>query len=243
MRKSPIRASNTNLWLIVSVESLIDCHAVSDAARTAPFGWSASHAVSLARGRTNCGKLWSLDAAAAYVARGHLTASCRMCGWPINGPPHWNLGSPGRGHHRWLAGHASIALDGVGAEQEDLWNDRSLAQSADRGRASLCLTGRHRAQAQLAGEVRNVALLVASAKNSGHYRQLWAYARDDRPWGGSGPPGVAYVYAPDRKAGRPIAHPCRLQGGILQVDGYGGYRALAERGNVQLAFCWALSAV
>ena len=28
--------------------------------------------------------------------------------------------------------------------------------------------------------------------------QLFAYARDDRPWGGSDPPGVAYVYAPDR---------------------------------------------
>ena len=27
--------------------------------------------------------------------------------------------------------------------------------------------------------------------------QLWAYARDDRPWGGTDPPGVAYVYAPD----------------------------------------------
>ena len=27
--------------------------------------------------------------------------------------------------------------------------------------------------------------------------------------------------------------------GILQVDGYGGYRVLAERGEVQLAFCWA----
>src|SRR3954447_12797792 len=27
---------------------------------------------------------------------------------------------------------------------------------------------------------------------------------DDRPWGGSDPPSVAYVYAPDRKAERPI---------------------------------------
>jgi transposase len=68
--------------------------------------------------------------------------------------------------------------------------------------------------------------------------QLWAYARDDRPWGGSDPPGVAYVYAPDRKAGRPISHLAGFKG-ILQVDGYGGYRALAERGDVQLAFCWA----
>lgn len=68
--------------------------------------------------------------------------------------------------------------------------------------------------------------------------QLWAYARDDRPWGGSDPPGVVYVYAPDRKADRPIAH---LDGfkGILQVDGYAGYRALAERGDVALAFCWS----
>jgi transposase len=68
--------------------------------------------------------------------------------------------------------------------------------------------------------------------------QLWAYARDDRPWGGTDPPGVAYVYAPDRKAERPIAHLAGFKG-ILQVDGYGGYRALAERGEVQLAFCWS----
>jgi transposase len=68
--------------------------------------------------------------------------------------------------------------------------------------------------------------------------QLFAYARDDRPWGGTDPPGVAYVYAPDRKAERPIAH---LKGfmGILQVDGYGGYKVLARRNDVQLAFCWS----
>jgi hypothetical protein len=29
--------------------------------------------------------------------------------------------------------------------------------------------------------------------------QLWAYARDDRPWGGTDPPAVAYVYAPGLK--------------------------------------------
>ena len=68
--------------------------------------------------------------------------------------------------------------------------------------------------------------------------QLWTYAADDRPWRGADPPGVAYVYAPDRKAERPIAH---LDGfkGILQVDGYAGYPKLAERGDVELAFCWA----
>ncbi|HYM02569.1 MAG TPA: IS66 family transposase [Stellaceae bacterium] len=68
--------------------------------------------------------------------------------------------------------------------------------------------------------------------------QLWAYARDDRPWGGPDPPGVAYVYAPDRKAERPIAHLAGFRG-VLQVDGYSGYRVLAERGEVTLAFCWS----
>src|SRR6185437_4458395 len=68
--------------------------------------------------------------------------------------------------------------------------------------------------------------------------QLWAYARDDRPWSGTAPPAVAYVYAPDRKSDRPLQH---LKGftGVLQVDGYAGYGALAETGAVRLAFCWA----
>ena len=68
--------------------------------------------------------------------------------------------------------------------------------------------------------------------------QLWAYARDDRPWGGADPPGVAYVYAPDRKAERPRAHLAGFKG-ILQVDGYAGYRQLADGGDVELVFCWA----
>src|SRR5215216_5528602 len=68
--------------------------------------------------------------------------------------------------------------------------------------------------------------------------QLWAYARDDRPWGGADPPGVAYVYAPDRTAERPATHLAGFQG-VLQVDGYEAYKVLARRGAVQLAFCWS----
>jgi transposase len=56
--------------------------------------------------------------------------------------------------------------------------------------------------------------------------------------GGTDPPGVAYVYAPDRKAKQPMTHLAGFNG-TLQVDGYGGYRALAERNDVQLAFCWS----
>jgi transposase len=68
--------------------------------------------------------------------------------------------------------------------------------------------------------------------------QLWAYARDERPWSGTAPPGVAYVYAPDRKHVRPAEHLAGFKG-TLQVDGYGAYAELAEAGNVNLAYCWA----
>jgi hypothetical protein len=68
--------------------------------------------------------------------------------------------------------------------------------------------------------------------------QLWAYARDERPWAGPAPPGVAYVYAPDRKHARPAEHLAGFSG-ILQVDGYGAYAELAERSDVALAFCWS----
>ena len=75
---------------------------------------------------------------------------------------------------------------------------------------------------------------------------FWALARDDRPWSGSAPPGVAFTYAP----GRGGIHAERiLQGfeGILQVDGYAGYNRLivpecARSGiwpDIQLAYCWA----
>jgi transposase len=71
--------------------------------------------------------------------------------------------------------------------------------------------------------------------------RLWAYAVDDRPWNGSEPPAVAYVYAEDRKGERPAAHLAGFAG-ILQVDGYGGFKRLAgdgPSGQVRLAFCWA----
>ncbi len=68
--------------------------------------------------------------------------------------------------------------------------------------------------------------------------QLWAYARDDRPWGGPEPPGVAFVYSGNRATSSPALHLAGFRG-VLQVDGYGVYKALAKDGAVDLAFCWA----
>lgn len=71
---------------------------------------------------------------------------------------------------------------------------------------------------------------------------FWALARDDRPWNGHAPPGVAFTYAP----GRGGQHAERiLQGfsGVLQVDGYAGYNRLIAPHRVgpgiRLAYCWA----
>jgi transposase len=71
--------------------------------------------------------------------------------------------------------------------------------------------------------------------------RLWAYAVDDRPGGGATPPAVVYLYAEDRKGEHPAAHLAEFQG-ILQADGYGGFKSLLENrppGEVRLAFCWA----
>ena len=43
---------------------------------------------------------------------------------------------------------------------------------------------------------------------------------------------------PTARPNDPITHLAGFKG-VLQVDGYGGYRVLAERGEVQLAFCWS----
>ena len=68
--------------------------------------------------------------------------------------------------------------------------------------------------------------------------QLWAYARDDRPWDGPEPPGVAFVYSGDRAASSPARHLAGYRG-VLQTDGYEAYKTLAKAGGVDLAFCWA----
>jgi transposase len=70
---------------------------------------------------------------------------------------------------------------------------------------------------------------------------LWGYAIDDRPWRGSTPPAVVYLYAEDRKGEHPAAHLADFRG-ILQVDGYSGFKGLLTGrppDQIKLAFCWA----
>src|SRR6059058_1677861 len=71
--------------------------------------------------------------------------------------------------------------------------------------------------------------------------RLWGYAIDDRPWGGATPPAAVFLYAEDRRGEHPAAHLADFRG-VLQVDGYSGFKRLLENrppGEVRLAFCWA----
>jgi transposase len=72
---------------------------------------------------------------------------------------------------------------------------------------------------------------------------LWAYARDDRPFGGAGPPMVAYRFE-DSRGGDCVARHLAGFAGILQVDGYAAYTQLAKaragaNEAIALAGCWA----
>ena len=72
--------------------------------------------------------------------------------------------------------------------------------------------------------------------------QLWAHGTDDRPWQGPAPPAVAYVFSTGRDTGAIIKQLGDRFAGVLQVDGYGAYKALVKRskpGRIRLAFCLA----
>ena len=72
--------------------------------------------------------------------------------------------------------------------------------------------------------------------------RLWAYVRDDQPFGRLAPPAAVFHYSPDRRGEHPNKH---LAGyaGILQADAYAGFNDLyhpARRpGPVTEAGCWA----
>lgn len=73
--------------------------------------------------------------------------------------------------------------------------------------------------------------------------RIWTYLRDDRPWGGAGPPAVAYHFSPDRKSVHPQTHLAAFTG-ILQADAYSGFKTLYEpdaegRVKIREAACWA----
>jgi transposase len=80
------------------------------------------------------------------------------------------------------------------------------------------------------------------AKNRTSIGRLWAYVRDDRPFGGPSPPAALFHYSADRGGVHPARHLAGY-GGILQADAYAGFNDLyypgRQPGPITEAACWA----
>jgi transposase len=72
--------------------------------------------------------------------------------------------------------------------------------------------------------------------------RLWAYVRDDRPFGGPASPGVIFHYSRDRGGVQPCRHLAHYAG-ILQADAYAGFNNLYHEARkpapIIEAACWA----
>ncbi len=68
--------------------------------------------------------------------------------------------------------------------------------------------------------------------------RLWAYVRDERPWGGEGQPASWYQFSPDRKGERPNKHLVRYKG-WMHADGYAGFNDLYRSGDIHEVACMA----
>lgn len=67
--------------------------------------------------------------------------------------------------------------------------------------------------------------------------RLWAYVRDERPWGGPSPPAACYRFSPDRRSEHPQHHLAGYKG-WMHADAYAGFGAL-YRGGIREVACLA----
>ncbi len=91
---------------------------------------------------------------------------------------------------------------------------------------------------RLHGDDTTVPVLAEGKTDTG---RCWVYVRDDKPFGGAGPPAAMFYYSRNRRGEHPQKH---LAGycGIFQADAFDGYGKLyqADRkpGPIKEAACW-----
>jgi transposase len=92
---------------------------------------------------------------------------------------------------------------------------------------------------RLHGDDTTVPILAKGKTDTG---RIWVYVRDDRPFGGQGPPAALFYASRDRTAQNPERHLSRWSG-LLQADAYSGYNGLyaPERKPERIiaALCWS----
>jgi transposase len=91
---------------------------------------------------------------------------------------------------------------------------------------------------RLHGDDTTVPVLANGKTDTG---RCWIYVRDDKPFGGVGPPAAMFYYSRDRRGEHPQSHLANYTG-ILQADAYDGYNKLylagRKPGPIQEAACW-----
>jgi transposase len=68
--------------------------------------------------------------------------------------------------------------------------------------------------------------------------RLWAYGRDERPWGSAIPPATWYRFSSDRKGEHPKDHLAQYSG-WMHADGYSGFEDLYRSGDIREVACMA----
>ncbi len=177
--------------------------------------------------------------------------SCRQCARVVQAP------APSRPIERGLAGAGLLAQVIVAkyADHTPLYRQQGIYRRAgvELERATLAQWVGQAAKllAPLAGAVARHVLAAQKVHTDdtpvpvldpGRGRtktgRMWTYVRDDRPAASRAPPAVWYCYSPDRQGQHPREH-LKRYAGILQADGYTGYGAIYESGEVLEAACWA----
>jgi transposase len=91
---------------------------------------------------------------------------------------------------------------------------------------------------RLHGDDTTVPVLAEGKTDTG---RCWVYVRDDKPFGGAGPPAAMFYYSRNRRGEHPQAHLAGYSG-IFQADAFEGYGKLyhADRkpGPIKEAACW-----
>ena len=179
--------------------------------------------------------------------------ACRDCDG-VTEPP-----APSHPIPRGFAGPSLLAMILVGKFGDHLPLNRQSAAFAREGVEIDCSTladwvgGCVAALAPILAQLRQHALAAERlhvddttvkvlAKTKTRTGRLWVYVRDDRPFGGQGPPAALFDYSPTRHG----EHPRKVLAawsGVMQADAFSGYNALyaadRKRKPVVEAACWA----
>ena len=80
--------------------------------------------------------------------------------------------------------------------------------------------------------------MLAPGNKKTQTARVWAYVRDERPWGGLAPPCAWYQFTVDRKGEHPVGHLSGYKGWV-HADGYAGFNGVFGADKADEMACMA----